>query len=77
MFLCRICLFEANVHEQRVMPSSFFVLARFFLRVDHVLFRIFDIRLYHDFSSTEVIRETKGKEAPYDQVKQVSSCFCP
>jgi type 2A phosphatase activator TIP41 len=57
--------------SQRVMPSSFFLLARFFLRVDHVLFRIFDVRLYHDFSSNEVIRELKGKEAPYDRVKQV------
>lgn len=53
------------------MPSGFFLLARFFLRVDHVLFRIFDVRLYHDFTSSEVIRETKGKEAPYEQVKSV------
>lgn len=56
---------------QRVMPSGIFLLSRFFLRVDNVLFRIFDVRLYHDFTSGEVIRETKGKEAPYKTVKEV------
>lgn len=56
---------------QRVMPSGLFILSRFFLRVDNVLFRIFDVRLYHDFSTDEIIRETKGKEAPYDLVRKV------
>lgn len=54
---------------KRVMPSCFFVLCRFFLRVDHVLFRIFDVRLYHEFGSQVIIRETKGKQATYDAVK--------
>lgn len=33
---------------QRVMPSSFFVLLRFFLRVDGVLIRMNDTRLHHE-----------------------------
>lgn len=33
---------------QRVMPTSFFLLMRFFLRVDGVLIRINDTRLYHE-----------------------------
>ncbi|CCF54514.1 hypothetical protein NDA11_001065 [Ustilago hordei] len=33
----------------RVMPSGFLVLQRFFLRVDDVLFRVFDTRLYCAF----------------------------
>lgn len=33
---------------QRAMPSSFFVLLRFFLRVDGVLIRMNDTRLYHE-----------------------------
>lgn len=57
------------------MPSSFFLLARFFLRVDNVLFRIHDVRLYHEFASSEVIRETKGKEATYAEVKKVSAAI--
>jgi hypothetical protein len=55
------------------MPSGFFLLSRFFLRVDNVLFRIYDVRLYRDFASGEILRETKGKEAPYDDVKNVSA----
>lgn len=35
---------------QRVMPTSFFLLLRFFLRVDGVLIRINDTRLYHEAS---------------------------
>ncbi|ETS62516.1 hypothetical protein PaG_03148 [Moesziomyces aphidis] len=34
----------------RVMPSGFLVLQRFFLRVDDVLFRVFDTRLYCQFT---------------------------
>jgi type 2A phosphatase activator TIP41 len=58
--------------QQRVMPSCFFVLSRFSLRVDHVLFRTYDTRLYHAFGSNLVILEAKGWEAPYDAVKAVS-----
>lgn len=67
--------------EQRVNATSFFVLSRFFLRIDHVLFRIFDVRIYHEFNSKEIIRERKGRQASYDQLKQVrlsprSRCAC-
>ncbi|EPQ28384.1 uncharacterized protein PFL1_04211 [Pseudozyma flocculosa PF-1] len=34
----------------RVMPSGFLVLQRFFLRVDEVLFRVFDTRFYCQFT---------------------------
>lgn len=33
------------------MPSSFFLLLRFFLRIDGVLIRMNDTRLYHEVSS--------------------------
>ena len=74
---------------KRVMPTSFFVLARFCLRVDNVLFRLFDTRLYHSFDSSPpiIVRETSGWEASYKSVKAVSdtrhllsqecSPFCP
>ena len=58
--------------EQRVMPHSFFVLARLFVRVDNVLFRMFDVRIYHAFDSDQVTREVSGMEAGYDDVKSVS-----
>jgi hypothetical protein len=55
------------------MPTSFFLLARFTLRVDNVLFRTFDTRIYHSFSSSPplVIREYTGWEAPYNEIKKV------
>ncbi|WFD27532.1 Tap42 interacting protein [Malassezia nana] len=37
----------------RVMPSSLLVLQRFFLRVDHVVFRLFDTRLFVSFDTSD------------------------
>ncbi len=54
------------------MPHSFFILARLFVRVDNVLFRIHDVRLYHAIGSDEVVREVSGMESDYDEVKQVN-----
>jgi len=71
-------LFEDELHDNgessfnvriRVMPHSFFLLARLFLRVDNVVFRLFDVRIYHAFNSSEVIREVTGMEADYNEVK--------
>lgn len=53
------------------MPSCLFVLSRLFLRVDDVLFRIYDARLYHAFGRNEVIREEKGRQNSYAAVKEV------
>ena len=55
------------------MPTCIFILARFTLRVDNVLFRIHDTRIYHSFHSSPplVIRQASGWEAPYDRVKRV------
>jgi hypothetical protein len=51
------------------MPHSLFLLSRLFVRVDNVLFRIFDVRMYHAFDSDEIVRECSGLEAEYDEVK--------
>lgn len=56
----------------RVNEFSVFVLARFFLRVDGVLFRVADTRVYHEFGTGEVVRERKGRQAAYSAVKAVS-----
>ena len=53
------------------MPHSFFILARLFVRVDNVLFRIYDVRIYHQFGTAEVVREISGLEADYEGVKRV------
>jgi len=59
------------------MPHSFFILSRLFLRVDNVLFRVHDVRIYHAFGSGEIIREVAGMEAGYDEVKAVSLVWKP
>lgn len=58
---------------QRVMPTFLFVLLRFCLRVDNVLFRVHDTRIYHSFASSPplLVKETSGWEAPYNSVKRV------
>jgi type 2A phosphatase activator TIP41 len=47
----------------RVMPSSFFILQRFFLRVDNVAIRVYDTRVYHELEKFYFIREYSEKEA--------------
>jgi len=56
------------------MPTCFFILSRFTLRVDGVLFRTFDTRIYHSFISNPglIVREMSGWEAPYDRVRKVN-----
>eukprot|EP00730_Choanoeca_flexa_P003636 TRINITY_DN11462_c0_g1_i3.p2 TRINITY_DN11462_c0_g1~~TRINITY_DN11462_c0_g1_i3.p2 ORF type:complete len:325 (+),score=32.72 TRINITY_DN11462_c0_g1_i3:1581-2555(+) len=48
----------------RVMPSSFLVLLRQFIRVDRVFVRVRDTRFYHRFGTDHVIREQVWLEAP-------------
>lgn len=44
------------------MDWGFFVLLRFFLRVDGVLLRINDTRLYHEFNEDYIVREITSRE---------------
>ncbi|KAH3685294.1 hypothetical protein WICPIJ_003768 [Wickerhamomyces pijperi] len=52
----------------RVMPQRLLLLSRFFLRVDNVLLRVRDTRVYVDFEEDVVIREYKEQEDSYDNV---------
>ena len=56
------------------MPTSLFILSRFTLRVDNVLFRTQDTRLYHSLASKPplMVRDISGWEAPYEHVQRVS-----
>lgn len=55
----------------RVMPSRLLLLTRFFMRLDNVLVRLRDTRVYVDFDTGEVIREHLSKEAEYEKVREV------
>ncbi|KAF8915385.1 type 2A phosphatase activator TIP41 [Mucidula mucida] len=71
LFYAEIPLFEDELHDNgssglliriRVMPTCIFILSRFTLRVDNVLFRVFDTRIYHSF-------ESEPSMAPYNAIK--------
>jgi type 2A phosphatase activator TIP41 len=65
-----ISLYSAKlrVHEKRML-----LLVRLFLRLDNVIVRIRDTRVYVDFEKSEVIREYTAKEAAFQDVRQVSA----
>lgn len=53
----------------RVMPSSLFILARYYLRIDGVMARINDTRIYHDLKQNYVLREYTNREAKLSSLK--------
>ncbi|KAF6725749.1 TIP41-like protein [Oryzias melastigma] len=82
MFFDEVLLFEDELHDHgvskisvkiRVMPTSFFVLMRFFLRVDGVLIRINDTRLYHEAGKDYLLREFSTRENKIAELKHVPS----
>lgn len=52
----------------RVMPKSLFILARYYLRVDGVLARINDTRIYHELSKGYLLREYTNREAKLESL---------
>lgn len=54
----------------RVMPERMLLLSRFFMRLDGVLFRIRDTRVYVEFATGEVIREYTAREKEYEAVRK-------
>lgn len=59
---------KLRVHEKRML-----LLCRLFMRLDNVIVRIRDTRIYVDFDTDEVIREYTAKEASFADVKRVST----
>ncbi|XP_047462704.1 TIP41-like protein [Mugil cephalus] len=80
MFFDEVLLYEDELHDHgvsmtsvkiRVMPTSFFLLQRFFLRVDGVLIRINDTRLYHEAGKEYMLREFSTRESKIAELKNV------
>ncbi|XP_046672088.1 TIP41-like protein [Homalodisca vitripennis] len=78
LFYHEVNLFEDELHDNgiaslnvkiRVMPSGFFLLLRFFLRVDGVMLRVNDTRYYHDFTTQHVLREFTSREGQMAQLQ--------
>jgi type 2A phosphatase activator TIP41 len=78
LFFDDVCLYEDELGDNgivnlsikvRVMPERMLLLSRMFLRVDDVVFRIRDTRVFVEFSEGVVIREYLVQEQPYSTVK--------
>jgi type 2A phosphatase activator TIP41 len=54
----------------RVMPDRLLLLCRFFMRLDDVLFRIRDTRVFVEFATGEVIREYTAREEQFEKVRR-------
>lgn len=72
IFYHDLTLFEDELHDHgisklsvkiRVMPSYWYVLLRYFLRVDDVLVRANETRMFHKLNTDFVLRECTIKEA--------------
>ncbi|KAJ0411378.1 hypothetical protein ATCC90586_004364 [Pythium insidiosum] len=68
-------LFEDELHDHgisvmtikvRVMPSGFYVLARYWMRLDHVVVRLHETRVHHLFGRDYMIREYTRKEEQFE-----------
>jgi len=79
LYFSHVHLFEDEIHDNgvaelstkaRVMSTFWFCLVRFWLRVDGVIFRVIDHRLYHEFGSSFIIRESSTKEGTWSDVNQ-------
>jgi type 2A phosphatase activator TIP41 len=57
----------------RVMPARLLLLSRFFLRLDDVIFRVRDTRIYIEFETGQVIRDYTAMEGVYSKLKEVPS----
>ena len=55
----------------RVMPARLLLLCRFFMRLDGVMLRLRDTRVYVDFDRKEVIREYTAREEEYNKVREI------
>lgn len=76
-FLADMNLFEDELGDNgcsllnvklRAMPTSFFLLMRFYLRVDGRLVRIYDTRVFHDITTNYLLREFRQKESEWDDI---------
>lgn len=84
LFFEEVVLFESELDDNgisiysckfRVMPDRMLLLCRMFMRLDNVLVRIRDTRIYVDFNLKNVIKDYTEKEGTFDAVKQVSCHF--
>lgn len=81
LFADEVVLYESELDDNgcsivsvklRVMEHRMLLLCRMFMRLDNVLVRVRDTRVYVDFDKEEVIREYTEREDKFENVKTVS-----
>ena len=81
LFADEVVLYESELDDNgisivsvklRVMEHRMLLLCRMFMRLDNVLVRVRDTRVYVDFDKEEVIREYTEREGKFEDVKTVS-----
>lgn len=79
LFFDEVVLFESELDDNgisifsckvRVMEQRMLLLARLYMRLDNVIVRVRDTRVYVDFEKDEVIREYTAKEDSFANVKK-------
>ncbi|XP_055370996.1 TIP41-like protein isoform X1 [Condylostylus longicornis] len=80
LFYHDLTLFEDELHDHgvatlsvkiRVMPSGFFVLLRYFLRVDNVMIKMNDTRFHYEIENDFILKEYTSREAKIEELKNV------
>ena len=61
--------YTKNNVRVRVMEDCFFVLLRYYLRLDNMCVRVFDTRVYHEFGTNHILREFQYRQSTWDQLK--------
>lgn len=64
------CGYTMSKIRYRVMADCFYILLRYFLRVDGVIVRICDTRIFHAFGEKHIHREFQYREGTYDQLRK-------
>lgn len=59
----------------RIMPASFFLLMRLFMRVDGVIIRVNDTRMYHEADKDYILREYTSRDDSVKDIKAPSNLF--
>jgi type 2A phosphatase activator TIP41 len=86
LFADEVVLYESELDDNgisvmtvkvRVMEQRMLLLCRLFMRLDGVVVRVRDTRVYVDFEKEVVIREYTAREDGFDNVKRVGVPFCP
>ncbi|KAK3995937.1 TIP41-like protein [Cladorrhinum sp. PSN332] len=79
LFHDEVVLYESELDDNgisaltvkvRVMEQRMLVLCRLFMRLDNVLVRVRDTRVYVDFGEEKVIREWTSREDKFENVKR-------